>query len=169
MKKRAMLRTRSGQTHLLTKYSVNVDRAEKRNALRQVLHPQSVREICPNVQVADVESKCRTVNVLVGHNVPNLVVDADTVSRVDIVSLAQILHGQHENVEVVDSRGLHHPVDPTAQVPVCGVCVCACVCVCARARVVLFVKQKANSYSEKLEREAVPHVSLCHGHALDAQ
>lgn len=66
--------------------------------------------ISPCEEVGDLQGQGCPVAILVLDQVPHLVVDADAEAPVDVKLLKQPLHGYQHEVQVVNSRALHHPV-----------------------------------------------------------
>ena len=79
--------------------------------LRQVVQADALRERRARQQVADLERERGAMPVAARHQVAHLVVDADREARVDVRVVAQRAHADECQVEVVDRRALHRPVD----------------------------------------------------------
>lgn len=73
------------------------------------------RPTSPCEEVGDLQGQGCPVAILLLDQVAHLIVDADAEAPVYVELLKEPLHGDQHEVQVVDSRALHHPVHSAGQ------------------------------------------------------
>jgi hypothetical protein len=90
---------------------IDVHGAEVSTRLWQVVDAHLLREHGARPYVGYLQCHCSSVFIFFFDKVSDLIVNRDGEAGIDIEAADEIIHGDDEEMEVVDARGLDGPID----------------------------------------------------------
>ena len=77
----------------------------------KIVKAEFVGEEGSREQVGYLKCECSSILVLLFDHIADFVVDADDKASVDVVLFDEPVHAHEHDVQEVDGRALHHPID----------------------------------------------------------